>query len=236
MPYRDLIKNSNLIFYKLKVKESDIAIYTEKKLYKKAKLFLLEARRNIDSYIKMRPEFLESFKPLKLDKNASPIIKSMLRSAKNANVGPMASVAGAISEYIGRGLLSLSPEVIIENGGDIFLKSDKERMVGIFSGKSPFSNKIALILPKSKRPYGICTSSGTVGHSFSYGISDAATIVSYDCAYSDAWATRIANMIKNDSDIQQAIKLIKKQPKILGGAVIKGRKMAVTGKIRLKNI
>ncbi len=34
----------------------------------------------------------------------------------------MAAVAGALAERVGRALESLSEEVIVENGGDIYLK------------------------------------------------------------------------------------------------------------------
>jgi len=46
----------------------------------------------------------------------------MMKVSQVAGVGPMAAVAGALAEYVGQDLLKLTPNVIVENGGDIFLK------------------------------------------------------------------------------------------------------------------
>lgn len=236
MFYRSLIQNCKLVHYEIKLNESNLLIYSNERFYQKAKSYLKEARRVVEHYIKSNLNFAESFKPLKLDRRAPFLIKSMLKAAQIANVGPMASVAGAIAEFVGKKLLIYTPEVIIENGGDIFLKTSKERTIAIFAGKSQLSKKIAIVLPKSTKPYGICTSSGTVGHSFSHGKADAVVIVSRNCAYSDAWATRVANMIKNESDTQKAISFIKKERHIQAGLIIMGKKLAVTGNITLKII
>ncbi len=236
MLYRKLLKHNNLTPYKIRIKESNILIYCKKPIKRKAKRYLKEARTQIEDYINLYPQFEISPRPLKLDIKAPSIIKSMLKASKSADVGPMASVAGAIAGYIGHKLLSDSDEVMVENGGDIFLKSSRERIIGVYAGRSLLSEKIAIRLPTSSKPYGVCTSSGTVGHSFSYGEADAVAIISNSCPYSDAWATKIANMIKKDSDIKKALKIIRKNPKILGGLIIKGGKLAVIGNIAIKNI
>ncbi|GAG89833.1 unnamed protein product, partial [marine sediment metagenome] len=111
--------------------------------------------------------FLTSLEPLFVSDNAPRIVKSMSEAAKRVGTGPMASVAGAIAEFVGNELLAFSPEIILENGGDIFLKSSKKRLIGIYAGKSPLTGKIGLEINGDDTPLGICTSSGTVGHSLS---------------------------------------------------------------------
>ncbi len=222
-----------LYSYKVKIKESSLFIYSSGKSRLKAKGYLSAARKQIETYAGSHAEFSESFKPLKLDPSAPAIIKSMLKTAA-AKVGPMAAVAGAIAEYVGRKLLEDNPEVIVDNGGDIFLKLDRRAAVGVLAGKSPLSNKLAIILPRSKTPWGICTSSGTIGHSFSYGKSDAVVIVAKNCALADAWATSAANMVKRTSDIDKVIRFIKKEKRISGAVIIKGKKLAVTGNIEIE--
>jgi len=236
MFYRDIIKANDLNCYKIHQKESNIFVCTKGKFKSKAKLYLDEARNQIETYIKTYPHFGVSFKPIKVDTAAPSLIRSMQGASISTNTGPMASVAGAVSFYVGQRLLKFSDEVIVENGGDIFLKSLKERIVLIYAGKSPLNKRIALKVPISSKPYGICTSSGTLGHSFSFGKADAVVIISHDSILSDAWATRIANMIKKESDIKRGINLLKKQSKILGGLIIKGRKLAIAGKIPIKSI
>ncbi|MCK5306273.1 MAG: UPF0280 family protein [Candidatus Omnitrophica bacterium] len=222
--------------YKVKIKESSLFIYSSNRSLLEAKSYLSAARKQIEAYAGSRPEFSENFKPLKLDPLAPAIIKAMLKAAEAAKVGPMAAVAGAIAEYVGRKLLKDNPEVIVDNGGDIFLKLERRSAVGILAGKSPLSNKLAIILPRSKTPWGICTSSGTIGHSFSYGKSDATVIVAKNCALADAWATSAANMVKKASDIDKVIRLIKKEKRISGAVIIKGKKLAVTGNIEIETM
>ncbi len=126
------------------------------------------------------------------------IVKTMAEAAEKAGVGPMAAVAGAIAEYVGRELLPFSREVIVENGGDIFLKTQKTRSIGIYAGESsPFTGKLALRIEPKDTPLGICTSAGTVGHSLSFGKCDAAILVSPSASLADAAATAVGNLIQS---------------------------------------
>ena len=145
----------------------------------------------------------------------------------------MASVAGAIAEYVGRDLLTFSPEVIIENGGDIYLKSLTKRIVGIFAGKSPLTGKIGLEINAGDTPLGICTSSGTVGHSLSYGQADAAVVVSPSAVLADAAATAIGNLIIEPADISRGIEFASGIDGIKGILIIKDDNIGAWGDIKL---
>ena len=115
----------------------------------------------------------------------------MVKAGKNAGVGPMAAVAGAIAEHVGLGLLKSTNHVIVENGGDIFIKTDAPLTVGIFAGKSSLSLRIGIRLSGGPKPMAVCTSSGTVGHSLSLGRADAVCVAADSCAIADAAATAI---------------------------------------------
>ena len=145
----------------------------------------------------------------------------------------MAAVAGAIAEHIGRELSDFSEEVIVENGGDLFIKSLKERKVAIYAGKSPLSEKIALTVKAEDTPLGICTSSGTVGHSLSMGRADAAVVVSKSVALADAVATATGNIVKRAGDIQKGLDYACSISGVLGTVVIKGDKMGIRGEIEI---
>jgi hypothetical protein len=127
-------------------------------------------------------------------------------------------------------------EIIVENGGDIYLKSNKPRHVLIYAGRSKLSEKLAIKLPISNKPYGICTSSGTVGHSFSFGKADAVVIVSHSPTLSDAWATKVANKIINEAHIKDGINLILNQSDLLGGVIIIKDKLAIGGDLNLEKV
>jgi ApbE superfamily uncharacterized protein (UPF0280 family) len=157
----------------------------------------------------------------------------MINAGNAAGVGPMASVAGAIAEAVGRELLTYSPEIIVENGGDIFLKILKNRVVGIFAGNSPLSGKLGIEISAADTPLGICTSSGTVGHSLSYGKSDAVVVLSTSTALADAAATAIGNRVKETVDIDEAIEFGKTITGLKGLVIIKDDKTGVWGDVKL---
>ena len=190
-------------------------------------------RQQLINYIEEDPIFKDSLLPIDVKENAPLIVKIMGEAAKKACVGPMAAVAGAIAEMVGKDLLTQSEEVIVENGGDIFLKTKTPRKIGIYAGESPLSGKIALTINPEDTPLGICTSSGTVGHSLSFGKADAAVIISKDTPLADAAATALGNKVKMPSDIKAAIEFAQKIEGVEGILVIIGDKMGAWGNIKL---
>ncbi len=157
----------------------------------------------------------------------------MMEAARQTNVGPMAAVAGAMAEYIGRDLLELSPEVLVENGGDIFVKKNTETVFSIYAGISPLSMSTGILVEQQKKPFAVCTSSGTLGHSKSFGIADAVSVLASSCALADAAATALCNRIKKESDIEKAIHQGKQIKGIQGIAIIKGKQIGLWGGLKL---
>lgn len=234
--YRNLIKTDDLVKFEVIVKETDLLIRSERNLYREARDSIIRYRHQIETYIEMNPEFKRSLVPLEDDPKAPEIIREMLHTSQLANVGPMASVAGAIAESVSKDLIKFSRDVIIENGGDIYLYTSKERIIGIYAGNSPFSLKIGILIEPEDSPIGICTSSGTVGHSISFGRADAVTILSKSGALADASATAIGNLVRRREDIEQALEKGKEIKGVLGILVIIGDKLGVWGNINLIKI
>jgi len=145
----------------------------------------------------------------------------------------MASVAGVIAEYVGRRLLPYSDEVIIENGGDIFVKKNSAVTVAVFAGKSPLSLKIGLRIDPCGLPIALCTSSGTVGHSLSFGKADAVCVISRSCALADAAATSVGNQVKSKHDIENALEFGKSIPGVTGLLIIIGDKLGAWGDLEI---
>lgn len=205
-------------------------------LKEEASNVILKYRNQIEDYIRENPLFQSSLKPLPVDNEAPEIIKTMQEASLKAGVGPFASVAGAIAEFVGKELLKYSKEVIVENGGDIFLKTLKKRRIGIFAGKSKFSNRLALEISPEETPLGVCTSSGTVGHSLSFGKADAVVVVSESTPLADAIATAIGNLIKKKEDIPRGIERAKEIEGLKGVVIIKEDKLGVWGNIKLTKV
>lgn len=166
-----------------------------------------EARKKLERFIAKNPEFRTSLEPLSLHEgNYSGIIAMMIKSSKIAKVGPFAAVAGSISQIaVEAGLEEGADNMLVDNGGDISISGDSDFNVGIFAGESPASGKFAFSLKSEDLPRGICTSSGTVGHSMSFGEADAVVIVSEKAPVSDAVATAVANEVKG-KDVEHSVK------------------------------
>lgn len=234
--YRHWVRGDGLNSFNVVVKETDLYIRASSNLRRKAHKLVLKYRSMLEEYIKRNPAFLTSLEPLTVGEDAPHIVKEMARSTSRVGVGPMASVAGAIAEFVGNDLLAFSPEIIVENGGDIFLKSLKKRMIGIYAGKSPLTGKIGLEIGEDETPLGICTSSGTVGHSLSYGKTDAVIVVSPSATLADAAATAIGNLITQPGDIPNGIELAKGIEGLRGVIIIQDDKMGLWGEVKISQM
>ncbi|MEJ2657298.1 MAG: UPF0280 family protein [Desulfobacterales bacterium] len=218
--YRNLISKANLIAFRVTVKETDLFVQTLIPLEDITRELVLEKRGYIENYIKRNPEFVRTLAPWRVSGPEPAIIDDMAIAGEKAGVGPMAAVAGAIAEHVGIDLLKYSDEVVVENGGDVFLKLDDTVTVGIFAGRSPLSLRMGLRIEPMGKPISICTSSGTVGHSLSMGKADAVCVVSDSCSLADAAATAIGNRVKSKAYIQPAIDFGKHVEGVRGIVVI----------------
>jgi len=234
--YRNLVKTDDLVTFQVIVKETDLLIRAAKDISREARESVLKYRHQIETYIERNPPFQGSLSPLLDDPYAPGIIREMIRTSQVAQVGPMAAVAGAMAESVSRDLLELSQEVIVENGGDIYLATSRERTIGIYAGSSPLSLKLGIVLQPEDTPLGICTSSGTVGHSLSFGKADAVCILSKSAALADAAATAVGNRVQEGKDIDRGLEKGKEIEGVLGTLIIVGEKMGVWGDIRLTRL
>jgi len=234
--YRNLVQTDRLVSFKANVNETDLSIHALSQLEDVAKKSILRHRGYIEVFIKQHPEFLNSLYPLQISEPSPAIIRDMANAGGNAGVGPMAAVAGAIAENVGLDLLSCSEEIIVENGGDIFIKTNKPVTVGIFAGASPLSMRIGLHIKKTGKPASVCTSSGTIGHSLSFGQADAVSVFSDSCSLADAAATSIGNRIGSINDIEKGIEFGKTIKGVQGLIIIVNDKIGIWGDLEIVRI
>jgi len=218
--------------YRLQAKESNIVLKARKReSVARAYGILLAERRDIEEQIAIDPLFRHSLLPLPI-RSQKKVVQSMADSAALAGVGPFAAVAGAIADRIGQGLAELEDDVVVENGGDVYVRAaSKPVNVAIFAGDSGFSKKLAFRVLPSSAPLGICTSSGTVGHSLSFGDADAATIIADSASLADAVATATCNRVHCDADIEAALKFALGVPGVHGALIIRKEKIGIAGKL-----
>lgn len=233
--YRRWMKAAGLVFFQVTIEESDLFIWAERDLSREAYLSLRRHRSELEEFISRQPLFKTSFRPYEVPEDAPEIVKRMATAAERVGVGPMAAVAGAVAEMVGLDILLLSPEVMVENGGDIFLRSSRERRIGIFAGESPLSGRLALVIgPTPPQGLGICTSSATVGPSYSAGRADAALVVAESAALADAAATALGNRAKSPEDMEEALDIVSGLEGVKGCLLIMGKRLGVKGDLILE--
>ena len=230
--YRSLINKDNLTSYNIKIAESDLLISSDTNLSDVALKSLARHRYSLETYIKSHPEFLASLLPLPDDDLAPPIVRNMLNKSKICGVGPMAGVAGAVSEFVGYDLLNHTKNIIIENGGDIFTKTERKLIASVYAGESPLSYNVNFIIKPEETPLGICTSSATVGPSLSFGKADAVCIISKSATLADAAASAIGNKVKSKNDIKPALDFGIKIKGVTGIIIIIGKEMGAIGEVQ----
>jgi ApbE superfamily uncharacterized protein (UPF0280 family) len=233
--YRDYSAKKGAAF-RAAVETTDLFIRAEKDLTREALAAIRSEREKLVEHIKLHPKFESSLVPLEEPSDAPPIAAMMYRAAKAAGVGPMAAVAGAMAQRVGMALRRRSSFVIVENGGDIYLDTGRETLVGLWAGTSPFSGRVAIRVDCKPGPLGVCTSSGTVGPSLSFGTADAATIISSDAAFADAMASALGNRIQSPSDLEGAVEWAASVRGVIGALGIIGDKLAARGELSLEKI
>ncbi len=229
-----MIYDNSLYSFDVKVDQTDLRVSLDDDFKNFVINSVYKYRRYLEKYIVERPEFLSSLKPVDFDEFAPPIIRDMISSSCTVGVGPMASVAGAIAQYVGVDCCSYSKNVIVENGGDIYLNIlNNSMIIAIFAGKSPLSYKVRIKIQADDTPLGICTSSGKVGHSLSFGKADAACVISKSAVLSDAAATYLCNLVNKSKDIEGVLDKGIAIEGVKGIVIINDDRLGIRGEIEL---
>ena len=231
--YRTRMSREGLVGFRVAVKETDLMILAQRDLSVEGRGLIIQERQHLETYIQHHPEFLTTLTPWPPDPYAPPLVREMIQAATPAGVGPMAAVAGAIAARVGQALLAFTDEIIVENGGDIFMHLHRPATVSLFAGRSPLSHKVGLQIHPEPETWGVCTSSGTVGHSLSLGQADAACVVAHDTALADACATALGNRVSSAAGIQEALNWLTGLPGLTGALVVVGEHMGAWGQIEL---
>lgn len=223
-----------MIKEKISIEETNITLKTDLKNHK-LYYFILKQRGELKDYIKRHEDFLISLEPLMVEE-APLIVKMMVRAARKAEVGPMASVAGTLSQLsMGFLLKEGAKHVIVDNGGDIALRTNSEVTIGLYAGDSSLSGQIGFQINHKKTPMGVCTSSGTIGHSISFGRADSVTVFADEASIADALATSVANEVKGklESDaVENGLARAEDFQEFMRGVlIIVGESAGISGKI-----
>lgn len=196
--------SDNETSFQIVVEQTDLFIVAEKNLKDEALAAVHEIRGILNAHFVLNPEFATSLVPVAVPADVHPVIKAMADGAIACKVGPMAAVAGAVAQFVADQLLPNSPNVIVENGGDIYMHSTNPRKIGLLADPDS-GTKIGLAIEAKDFPLSICSSSGTIGHSLSLGNGDLVTVRAKDARFADAAATTLANLLKSPADVPLVI-------------------------------
>ncbi len=231
--YRRVGGIGRLASFQVVVRETDLYVQADRDLALQCREAVIQQRAYLEAFIQAHPSFLTTRTPWREETPAPAVVTAMIRASRQAGVGPMAAVAGALADRVGRELLAMSAEVVVENGGDIFMAVRRPVTVGVDAGRSPLSRKIGLRVSGEGDPLAICTSSGTVGHSLSFGRADAVCVVASQGALADAAATALANRVNRPDDLRAAIESARAIEGLIGVVGICQDQMGAWGDLKI---
>jgi ApbE superfamily uncharacterized protein (UPF0280 family) len=224
-------------FYKVckTIKESIVRCYSDSHQAMETAFKTIQFhRKQLEAYITMHPQALHALHPIVLEKPVPRIVDCMSCVTQPLGIGPMAAVAGVLADFAVESMLEHNVVVAaVENGGEIFVHTIQTPFnIGLYAGNAPVSAQIGFQILPSDCPIGVGTSSGTVGHAFSFGEADAATVFAENAAIADAAATAVCNTVQG-RDIQQSVEtginFAKALPFIRGAVIVRGDYIGSTG-------
>ena len=231
--YREHLQKERWHSFTVAYKETDLWIGIDQASFQESIPTFTESRirtlrEDMDAYLQNDPDYTTSLVPYETKPGAPTIFQEMSEVAQKSGIGPM---SGVVARRIGQEIKEKYGvrEIIVENGGDIYADIQKDIDIAVFAGTSPLSEKVGFTIRADHAPLGICTSSGTVGPSLSFGKADAVMIICKDCALADTYATAFANEIKTTDDIAPCIEKIGKTKDILAAICIKDDKIGIHG-------
>jgi ApbE superfamily uncharacterized protein (UPF0280 family) len=229
--YRAVMVPAGLNCYSLVIGESDLYVCTEGDTAARALESLARHRAALEEYQAKHVSFGTSFKPVPAASDAPDIVVDMTAAAESCDVGPMASVAGAIAQYVGTDLLAASRRVIVENGGDVFLAGEYPNLRRPSAGAG--SPPVDILVEDTQEGVGLCTSSATVGPSVSLGATDAVSVLATTATLADAVATAIGNMVLCPGDIGKGLERASSIDGVRGAVIMLQGSMGAWGRVEI---
>ena len=194
-------------------------------------------RLQLEDYIAFHPDFADALTPLPAPppEGGPEIVRYLDAASRKTGVGPMAAVAGTLAAMACMDAAAAgAEEAVIDNGGDIYigkLKTQQPVYIGIYASAGPSFRDLAFKIEAGDIPLAVCSSSGTMGHSLSFGKCDLATVFSPDAAVADAVATAACNSVLSADDIEKVLNYVNGIPDISGAVIIKGERIGMAGTV-----
>jgi len=216
-----------------RLKETIVSIQADEKSHiEAAKKAIVHHRMELERYISSDPFFKTSLEPYELQGDAPEIVRRLVEAGNAMGIGPMSAVAGTISSLAVEEMVENGASfAVVDNGGDIAIINDRPIVMGIYAGESPLKD-LGFTLEPGDSIKGVCTSSGTVGPSISFGMADAAVVFSDNVSLADSAATALGNATGIGREaVQEAFEVVRNVGGIKGAIVIQGEFMGLWGDV-----
>lgn len=233
--YRETIRpQAGEVTFQVVLEHTDLFVTAERDLAEPMLDLVRSLRGELKSFMLLTPGFRESLAPVPAPETAPLVARMMAQAAAAVNVGPMAAVAGTFAQLVADHFAPLSPNILVENGGDIYLHSTRPRVVALL-GDPASGARLGLRLSRRDFPVSLCASSATIGPSLSLGQGELVVVRSRSGAFADAAATALANLIDSGDDLDLVLAQARKlAPLGLEGVFAQaGGKLGVWGKMEL---
>ena len=231
--YRNRVRSKEDFSFRVVYKNTELIISSSRDIRSSIAKPLKDIYRDLESVVSKDPSFLKSLSPVSIKDFYPPSIQKMCELSSEFDVGPMAAVAGTVNDYIASQVPESVENLFIENGGDLYIRSCRDIRTGIYIRNQFFKDNLVIKLRASITPCGLCSSSGTFGHSLSMGRCDLAAVLSGSSISADAAATAIANSVKNIEDVEKTLDRYRCFDSILGILIVKDDRIGIWGEIEL---
>lgn len=222
---------SEFVCARIEIEETAATIGAERKYLSQAVGAIRTARLEIERQIRRDQFFLTSMEPYEPQPDSGRVIHRMCKASAAAGVGPMAAVAGTIAQEALEAMVGAGcAHGWVDNGGDVALVLDEPITMEIFSDPAK-NTAYALELPATEVPKGVCTSSGTLGHSISFGNADAVVVMAEDAVLADALATAVGNRVKSAADLATCFDDFRATSGFLGGVAMCSGSVSTFGRV-----
>ncbi|ADE36757.1 UPF0280 family protein [Methanohalophilus mahii] len=218
-------------YYRLK--ETIVSIHANDASHvKAAKKAIVFHRSLLENYIRRDPYFQITLEPHSCYEDAPEVVRRMIDASNTMDLGPMSAVAGTIASLAVEAMVEAGASfAMVDNGGDIAYITDRQIVVGIYAGESA-AKDVGFVLEPVDSVAGICTSSGTVGPSISFGMADAAVVFSENVSLADSAATALSNATDTGKKaVEKAFKVLDGIKGIDGALVVQGKYIGMRGNI-----
>jgi uncharacterized protein len=226
--YYNRFRLAQSLSFKVDVRETNLQIQAQSDLTAKAKDAVFRYRYQIEEYLRQHPAFRETGTPIQIYASAPEIVRFSDLSSRTAGISPMACMSGAMADFVGRDLLSDSPNLVVSSGGDAFVRCSSPIDVHLYAQGSPLHDRLILALPSFKRPFGISTFVPGRG-------IHAVTVLSRSACWASGFAKDIGARLARGEKPASVLDRVETYNDIGGLVLIAGEKIVVGGDLVLRS-